>query len=337
MKCPKEKAVGYTAAVAGCAIGVMIVLSLIGRIFVPSGMAAFGRAGAASGGEVQFDKDSPLGKLADLGKAMEAGNKKMEAAQRSGDTNAQTAAAMEQLGTLMGGGKRVDPVAIDQLKPLIPTTFAGLAKLSSNAERAGVAAMMVSKASARYGDRAQKSVSLDISDAGGATGLLGLAAWANVQGEREDDNGFERTQRVDGRLVHEKGSKRPGGSDELTVIVADRFVVSARGTRRRARRAQDRDGQPGSGQAGSAQERRRPELSGTRDERIPGGVRPRAEAVRFRIQARTAGACSDSRDLTAQGIRSPARTRTAEPDPERPRARPRPGSRAPRTTVSRRE
>jgi len=130
---------------------------------------------------------------------------------------------------LMGGGKRVDPVALDKLKPLVPETFAGLAKLSSNAERGGVAAMMVSKASARYGDRAQKSVSLDIADSGGATGLLTVAAWANVQGEREDDDGFERTQRVDGRLVHEKGSKRPGGSDELTIIVADRFVVSAKG------------------------------------------------------------------------------------------------------------
>jgi hypothetical protein len=228
MKPAKEKAVGYTAAVAGCAIGVMIVLSLIGRAFAPSGLSALGHAGRGPG-DVQFDKDSPLGKLQDLGKAMEASGKKMEAAQRSGDTKAQTAAAMEQLGVLMGGGKRVDPVALDKLKPLIPETFAGLAKLSSNAERGGVAAMMVSKASARYGDRAQKSVSLDIADSGGATGLLTVAAWANVQGEREDDNGFERTQRVDGRLVHEKGSKRPGGSDELTIIVAERFVVSAKG------------------------------------------------------------------------------------------------------------
>jgi hypothetical protein len=128
----------------------------------------------------------------------------------------------------MRGGKPGDPVALDKLKPLIPETFAGLAKLSSNAERGGVAAMMVSKAAARYGDRAKKTVSLDIADTGGATGLLTVAAWANVQGEREDDDGFERTQRVDGRLVHEKGSKRPGGSDELTIIVADRFVVSAK-------------------------------------------------------------------------------------------------------------
>jgi hypothetical protein len=226
MKPVTEKAVNYTAAVAGCAIGVMIVLTLIGRVFAPSGPAAFGRAGD---GEVQFDKDGALGKLQELGKAMEASNKKMEAAQRSGDAKAQTAAAMEQLGTLMGGGKRVEPVALDKLKPLIPETFAGLDKLSSNAERGGVAAMMVSKASASYGNRAQKTVSLDIADSGGATGLLTVAAWANFQGEREDDNGFERTQRVDGRLVHEKGSKRAGGRDELTIIVADRFVVSAKG------------------------------------------------------------------------------------------------------------
>ena len=36
MKCPKDKAISYTAAVAGCAIGVMMVLSLLGRAFAPS-------------------------------------------------------------------------------------------------------------------------------------------------------------------------------------------------------------------------------------------------------------------------------------------------------------
>ena len=43
MKCPKEKAVGYTAAVVGCAIALMIVLSLIGRAFVPSGIVGGAR------------------------------------------------------------------------------------------------------------------------------------------------------------------------------------------------------------------------------------------------------------------------------------------------------
>ncbi len=72
-------------------------------------------------------------------------------------------------------------------------------------------------------------MSLDVSETGGASGLLGLAAWVNVQGEKEDDNGFERTSTVDGRLVHEKGSKHPGGGNEFTVVLGQRFIVSAKG------------------------------------------------------------------------------------------------------------
>jgi hypothetical protein len=46
---------------------------------------------------------------------------------------------------------------------------------------------------------------------------------------RLDDNGFERTKNEDGRLVHEKGSKRPDGGNEFTVVLGGRFIVSAKG------------------------------------------------------------------------------------------------------------
>src|SRR5450756_897928 len=87
---------------------------------------------------------------------------------------------------------------------------------------------MVSKAEATYGDDAEKRVTLEISDTGGASGLVGLASWASLQGEREDDNGSERTLKVDGRLVHEKTSKR-GGTNEFSLVLGERFVVSASG------------------------------------------------------------------------------------------------------------
>jgi hypothetical protein len=178
--------------------------------------------------EAQFDKDSPLGKLQDLGKKMEESNKKMEAAKKSGDPNAQAAAAIEGLGTLLSGGKHVDPIGIDALKSFVPETFVGLPKKSGSAEKSGLAGLMVSKAEATYSDDAGKSVTLEISDTGGASGLLELAGWVGLQGEKDDDNGSERTQKVDGRLVHEKVSKK-GGANEFGVVLGDRFVVSATG------------------------------------------------------------------------------------------------------------
>jgi hypothetical protein len=234
MKAPQEKAAGYTVVVVLCAIVLSVIITAVGGTVAGagligsgalSGMAAHERIASAP---VQFDKDSPMGKLQALGTAMAESNKKMEAAQKSGDPNAQAAAAMQGLGTLLGGGKHVDPIDIDQLKPFIPATFGGLPKTSGSAEKNGVAGLMISKAEAAYGVEAQKRVTLEISDTGGASGLLGLAGWAGVQGEREDDNGFERTGKENGRLVHEKGSKH-GGGNEFTIVLGDRFIVSAKG------------------------------------------------------------------------------------------------------------
>jgi len=236
MKSPQDKAVGYTAVVVICAIACTFVVGAIG-----AGVAGAGALGAglltrgalggssSSSSDVQFDKNSTLGKLQELGKKMEESNKKIEAAEKSGDTNAQAAAAIEGLGALLGGGKHVDPMDIDQLKPFVPDTFAGLPKKSSNAEKNGIAGLMVSKAEATYGDDGQKRVTLEVSDTGGVSGLMGLATWVGVQGEKDDDSGTERTQKVNGRLVHERTSKR-GGDNEFGIVLGERFMVSAKGT-----------------------------------------------------------------------------------------------------------
>jgi hypothetical protein len=232
MKCPEDKALGYTAVVVVCAIVLSLVVGSIGAVVAGAGAIGAGALGGTaarrSSGEIQFDKNSTMGKLQDLGKKLEESNKKMEAAQKSGDQNATAAAAMESLGTLLGGGKRVDPVAIDQLKVFVPESLAGLAKTASSAEKNGIAGLMVSKAEARYGDGAGKTVTLEISDTGGVSGLIGLASWAGMEGEKDDDGGTEKTQKVGGRLVHERSSKR-GGSNEFGIVLGNRFIVSAKG------------------------------------------------------------------------------------------------------------
>jgi hypothetical protein len=242
MKCPEDKTLGYTVVVVICAIVIMVVIGAVSGMIIGAGALGAGALGSLGGvgglggvtrasgpsSEVQYSKDSAMGKLQELGKKMEESNKKMEAAQKRGDQSGAAAAAVEGLGTLLGGGRRVDPIGIDQLKPFVPDNFAGLPKTGSSAEKNGIAGLMVSKAQASYSDGAQKHVTLELSDTGGASGLMGLAGWIGVQGEKEDDNGSERTEKVNGRLVHEKVSKR-GGTNEFAVVLGDRFVVSATG------------------------------------------------------------------------------------------------------------
>jgi len=231
MKCPEDKATGYTVVIVVCAIVLSVAITAVGGTLAGLGLVGSGVLGSAASrgeGEVQFDKNSTLGKLQDLGKKMEQSTRKIDAAGKSGDPNAQAAAALEGFGTLLGGGKHVDPIGIDQLKRFVPETFAGLPKKTSNAEKTGIASLMISKAEATYGDDAQKRVTLTISDTGGASGLVGLASWASLREEKEDDNGSERTLKVDGRLVHEKTSKRDG-ANEFSLVLGERFVVSASG------------------------------------------------------------------------------------------------------------
>ena len=237
MKCPEDKAAGYTAVVVICAFVITVVIASVGGIVGGIGLAGAGALGATAGmggsatrpAEVQYDKNSPLGKLQEFGKQLDATNKKMEAAQKSGDVGAQTAAAMEGLGTLLGGGKHVDPVDLDVLKPFVPDTFAGLQKKTHSAERTGIATLMVAKAEATYSDDGQKRATLEVSDTGGVSGLMGLASWVGIQGETDDDNATEKTTKVNGRLVHERTSKR-GGENEFGIVLGDRFIVSAKGT-----------------------------------------------------------------------------------------------------------
>jgi len=191
-----------------------------------SGMFGGLGEGTRSSSNVTIDKDSNLGKLEAFGKKMEEAGKKMEAAQKSGNQDEAMKAAMSGLGTVLGGGKSVDPIGIDQLKPFVPETLAGLGKKSSRAEKTGAMGLMVSKAEAHYSDDANKSIDLDISDTGGASGWVALASWAGVQGEKEDQYGSEKTMKVNGRMVHERAGK--DGSSEYSVVLGERFVVSAK-------------------------------------------------------------------------------------------------------------
>jgi hypothetical protein len=224
MNNPPEKSVGYTAVVVICAILIGYAIALVSGLFAGvTGALQSDRAPASA----TFEKNSPMGKLEDFGKKMDEVNQKMEAAQKSGDPQAQVKAAMEGLGAAIGGGKRFDPVAIDQLNPLLPESFAGLPRKNQSAERGGIAGLETASAEADYGDGSGKRAKLEITDTGGAAGLMGLAGWM-AQGERETDHSRERTRKEGDRLVHEKVSKG-GEENELSLTLGNRFLVQASG------------------------------------------------------------------------------------------------------------
>jgi hypothetical protein len=208
MKGPEDKALGYTAVVVVCTIVIWVVIASIGGMIVGAGAMGAGMMGGLTGGgspaaEVEYDPDTPMGRLQQLGESLEESAKKMEAAKQSGNSEAQVAAAMEGLGALFGGGRRVEPVDVSALKPFVPETFAGLPRRSSSAEKTGLAGLMVSRAEASYGE-GTRTVNLEVVDSGGAIGLMCLASWMNILGDKEDDQGSELTTKVGNRLVHER-------------------------------------------------------------------------------------------------------------------------------------
>jgi len=228
MKNPADKTIVYEIVLIIVAIIVYVVIGAIGSVITAGGMIGAGAMGGMGGlsrhSEVTIDPNSPLAKYS---KNLDAATKQMEAAQKSGDSAKQMAAAMGAI-SAAAGGKGVDPVQIDALKPFVPDSFAGLPRKDMRTERGGVQGMMTAKAEGVYNDGAGKNATLEVVDSGGAAGLVGLAGWAGLQAEKEDANHKESTRKENGRLIHERLDKN-SNYGEFTVVLGDRFIVTAKG------------------------------------------------------------------------------------------------------------
>lgn len=232
MKCPPERAGGYAAVVVviGWLVG-MVAGMVLGGIFLASAgtSAILGSATLGSGNStVTVDANSGLGKLAAMGQKMEAASKQMDAAQKSGDSQAQADAAGKMLGTLMGGGDQVEALAPDRLKAFVPDSLAGLKRTSLSSEKNGAMGMQVSTARARYGNDQGQELELEIVDMGSAKGVMALAGWANVESEQQTDHGYEKTYKQGGRLVHEQWDSQ-SRYGEFSLVLGDRFTVKVSG------------------------------------------------------------------------------------------------------------
>jgi hypothetical protein len=229
MKSPTEKAVGYTAVVVICAFVLFAIMgALTATIGGGAGMAAMGmnaKSDAQSGAPAS---ENGLDKLTQLSAKIESAGKKMEAAQKSGDVQAQAAAASEAMGTIMTGGAEIEPVDQNVLKDMLPDAIAGLTRTKLEAEKSGMGGMGLTTATGGYGDDQGRSIDITITDMGGAAMLGAAAAWAAFEHEKETETGYEKMEKINGRPVREKFTK-DGSQSEYGSLIGGRFLVEARG------------------------------------------------------------------------------------------------------------
>jgi len=223
MGCPPQRAVAYTAV----SIIAAIILSVLIGAVVRAITGPVGAPGPSLGSSaVQFDKDSPLGKLDGYANKLEEASKKVEAAQASGDAAAQSEAVGAMFGAVLGGGA-VEALAPERLQSFVPESLASLPRTTVSAQRNGALGMQVAEARATFGNDAGRVIDLEITDAGSAKGMLALAGMAGLQEDQTTDHGFSKTYHVDGRMVHEEWDN--GGHGEYMEVVGERFTVKVSG------------------------------------------------------------------------------------------------------------
>jgi Yip1 domain len=237
MKAPQEKAAGYAIV----SILAAIVLSWVLTAMVAGlGFGAFGAMGGhglfgsrLGGTAITNDEGSvtidggALGGLAALGKRAEQAGKQMEAAQKSGDTQAQAQAAGNMIGAVLGGGQQVESLSTEKMKSFLPATLAGMAQESSSAERNGAMGMQISEAKAQYGD-GKRTLNLEITDMGSAKGLMGLASWVNIEQDKQTQTGYEKTYKQGENMIHEQWDNTDKRG-EYSAMLAGRFMVKVTG------------------------------------------------------------------------------------------------------------
>lgn len=227
MKCPQDKAVGYTAVVIVCGVLMGIVLGALTALLPGRG---YGGLASRSGGDVTIslpgsDVKIDTAKMDALAKKMEEAGKQMEAAQKSGDSAAAGKAMGDILGAVSGAGGAPIPAA--DLKALLPESLGELKRETIESQGGQAMGLAGSSAKATY-VRGDKHVALSITDLGGIAGVAALAGWANVSADRETPDKVEKTYKQGQRTVKEE-ARKDGSSGEVTVLLANGVMVEAQG------------------------------------------------------------------------------------------------------------
>lgn len=134
---------------------------------------------------------------------------------------------MAQLGV---GEKKVTPIDFRALKALLPESLPGMKRAEATGERTSAFGIRMSNAKGRYEAEGGGNIHIEISDMGSMTGMAAaVAAWLNVEIDRESDKEYEKTTTIGGHRAHERYNQEDK-SGEIQVVVGGRFMVNVKGS-----------------------------------------------------------------------------------------------------------
>ncbi|CAN5193657.1 hypothetical protein BH10PSE13_BH10PSE13_16360 [soil metagenome] len=197
---PADKALSFTAVTVLCGILLWLVVgALAGTVAaMVSGPALFS---SGDDGELSGNVSVPGVGNIDVGKLQAAANRAEKAAN--------------------GAIKAADAAS---LQALLPATVVGFSRTSIESQSLGTAG---SNAEARY-EKDGKSFRLSVTDMSAMGGLVSMGAAMGISSNKQDADGYEKTETVDGRIVSEKWDMTDK-SGEYGTTLADRFMVKAEG------------------------------------------------------------------------------------------------------------
>jgi hypothetical protein len=125
-------------------------------------------------------------------------------------------------------GAHVTPVDFHDLQALLPEAVLNLTRETSSGETSGAFGFTLSTAEGQDADEEGRSITIKLTDLGSWQSLSSMSAfsWAVNEIDLKTSTGYEKTIRHQGRRGYEKSDNE---SCELSVLVADRFVVEVNG------------------------------------------------------------------------------------------------------------
>ena len=197
MKVPADKTMAYTAVTIVAAI----VLSLIVAPITAGIVALTGLSAMSGSSDSEAEITLPGGGTLNPGKAEDFARRMEDAA----------------------SGK-IKPVEAGKLAALLPASLGGWTRGATESTGVG---QFGATAEGTY-ERDGRQFTLRVVDMAAMGAIAGMGAAMGVEQSREDENGYERTTTVDGRLVTEAWRK-DDNSGKFGTVIANRFMVEAEG------------------------------------------------------------------------------------------------------------